>query len=118
MALYDLRFTSGRSQRRPLPLLEFSGYKNEAHFHTGWDVNLETGVIAGAQDDGTVKLFSLRSGRALRGPAALGRASSRTPIKALMFQTMPRDRMPSLFVGEGCALRKYSFVTEEFEDEA
>ncbi len=116
MCVYDMRFP-GRSdagaaaspQRRGnggKPMLVFDGYKNEAHFHTGWDVDAELGVVAAAHDDGTVKLFSLRSGRLLKRPELV---TSETPIRALMFRRMPREKLPSLFVGEGPSLRKFSF---------
>lgn len=121
MSLYDIRFCRprdhGQDLDRATPLLDFPGYRNEAHLHTGWDVSPELGVVASGQDDGTVKLFSLSSGRALRSGPALGGVKTDTPIRAMMFQTMPRERLPSLWVGEGAALRKYSFGTEGTGDE-
>lgn len=108
MSLYDMRFfgeQSGGNGRKPL--LSFPGYKNAAHFHTGWDVCTEAGVAAAAQDDGTVKLFSLETGRTVRSPA-LDKIRTDTPVRALMFSTMRGERMPSLWVGEGLALRKFS----------
>lgn len=120
MSLYDMRFF--REEFGPngsSPLLQFHGYRNEAHFHTGWDVSTELGVVAAAHDDGTVKLFSLASGRLLNHKGgALGGIRSQTPIKALMFQTMPRQTMPSLFIGEGPSLKKFSFGVDSLEDEA
>ncbi|KAH6976962.1 hypothetical protein BKA56DRAFT_587344 [Ilyonectria sp. MPI-CAGE-AT-0026] len=116
MALYDMRFLN----RRPngaLPLLTFPDHRNEAHFHIGWDVNPRLGVVAAAQDNGIVRLFSLSSGRRLQNPA-VDSLRSDTPLKALMFQTMPRERLPSLFVGEGPSLRKFSFGAADLEDEA
>lgn len=120
MALYDRRFF--RSECQPngaKPLLRFDGYRNEAHFHTGWDVSTDLGLVAAAHDDGTVKLFSLSSGRLLNAKGGgLAGVKTETPIKALLFQKMPRDRLPSLFVGEGPSLKKFSFGVEAFEDEA
>jgi hypothetical protein len=115
MALYDVRYLSSEP-RGTKPLLYFHGHRNEAHFHIGWDVSPELNVVAAAQDNGTVKLFSLRSGRQLRCPA-VETIHVDTPIKALMFQMMPRERMPSLFVGEGPLLRKFSFGIRERDDE-
>ncbi|KAK7415593.1 hypothetical protein QQZ08_012290 [Neonectria magnoliae] len=116
MALYDVRYLN----RRPngsRPLLSFPDYRNNAHLHIGWDVSPSLGVVAAAQDNGTVRLFSLRSGRTLRSPA-VDSLRSDTPFKALMFQQMPRERLPSLFVGEGPSLRKFSFGVVDWEDEA
>ncbi len=126
MATYDLRFLArekpepagGRSSSSSTPVLRFEGYRNEAHVHTGWDVSVEMGLAAAAQDDGTVKLFSLKSGRRLTGGGALGRVRADTPIRALMFQRMPRERMPSLWVGEGPMLRKFSLGVGDVGDEA
>ncbi|KJZ77774.1 hypothetical protein HIM_02951 [Hirsutella minnesotensis 3608] len=116
MALYDMRFF-GRRANGAKPLLTFPGYRNAAHFQTGWDVSTELGVVAAAHDDGTVKLFSLRSGRTLRSQS-LDRIRTTTPIKAMMFQQMPREKTPSLFIGEGPSLKKYTFGTPNFDDEA
>ncbi|KAL9575670.1 hypothetical protein ACKAV7_000468 [Fusarium commune] len=115
MALYDIRYLSS-DPRGTKPMLHFHGHRNEAHFHIGWDVSPELNVIAAAQDNGTMKLFSLKSGRQLRCPA-VETIHVDTPIKALMFQRMPRERMPSLFVGEGPLLKKFSFGILERNDE-
>ncbi|KAG6010995.1 hypothetical protein E4U21_000024 [Claviceps maximensis] len=125
MSLYDTRFFGqradgsggGRSGNGRAPLLSFPGYKNAAHVHTGWDVCAELGIVAAAHDDGTVKLFSLKTGRALRSPA-LDVVRTDAPVKALMFSTMRGERMPSLWVGEGHALRKFSLGVRHFDDEA
>lgn len=137
MCLYDLRFmalqapTPIHKTASSRPLLSFPGYRNEAHIHTGFDVSTELNVVASAQDDGIVRLFSLRSGRQiLPKPAmpgtrsleatrkqALGGIWRDVPVRAMMFQTMPRDKMPSLFVGDGPLLRKFSFGAEALDAE-
>lgn len=126
MCMYDLRFAArddASAAARPQvrgngarPMLVFEGYKNEAHFHTGWDVDVGLGVVAAAHDDGTVKLFSLGSGRMLRARGEMV-TRSETPVRALMFRRMPREKMPSLWVGEGPSLRKFSFGVGELGDE-
>ncbi|KAF5702250.1 myocyte-specific enhancer factor 2d [Fusarium mundagurra] len=116
MALYDVRYLTS-DPRGTKPLLYFNGHRNEAHFHIGWDVSPELNVVAAAQDNGTVKLFSLRSGRGLPCPAVQS-IHTDTPIKALVFQRMPREKASSLFIGEGPLLRKFSFGTMAGEDEA
>ncbi|KAG6014837.1 hypothetical protein E4U41_004743 [Claviceps citrina] len=73
------------------------------------------GVVAAGQDDGTVQLFSLRTGRTLRSPAVDVRTDA--PIKALQFGHMPGEKMPSLWVGEGDAVRKFSLGPRDFEEE-
>lgn len=119
MALYDMRFFGTEYHPNGIkPLLQFQGYRNEAHFHTGWDVSPELGVVAAAHDDGTVKLFSLSSGRILNTKTSVQKVKSEAPIKALMFQTMPREKLPSLFIGEGPSLKKFSFGVHDLGDEA
>lgn len=117
MALYDLRFLS-RRPNGPRPLLGFPAYRNAAHVHTGWDVSPALGLVAAAHDDGRLGLFSLRSGRQLSCPALEAAPVPETPIRALTFQTMPRESMPSLFLGRGPSLAKYSFGTVAIDDEA
>lgn len=124
MAMYDLRFLAREKPRSTggrncsAPVLRFEGYRNEAYVHTGWDVSVEMGLVAAAQEDGTVKLFSLKSGRRLSSSGQLGSLRADTPIRALMFQRMPRERMTSLWVGEGPMLRKFSLGVGEVGDEA
>lgn len=123
MALYDLRFLSGSgsgsgSGNGAAPLVAFPAYRNEAYLHAGWDVCPALNVVAAAHDDGAVALFSLRSGRRLRPGPALAALRTDTPVRALQFAQMPRERLPSLFVGEGPTVAKYSFGVLHLEDEA
>ncbi|KAG5930655.1 hypothetical protein E4U53_002191, partial [Claviceps sorghi] len=122
MSLYDTRFFGERADgdangNGRAPLLSFPGYRNAAHVHTGWDVCTELGLVAAAHDDGTVRLFSLATGRTVRSPAVDGLWTD-APVKALMFSIMEGERIPSLWVGEGQALRKFSLGVRHFEDEA
>ncbi|KAH6848374.1 hypothetical protein B0I37DRAFT_432636 [Chaetomium sp. MPI-CAGE-AT-0009] len=67
---------------------------------------------AANDDDGGprygVVLHSLRDGTRVAGGEVDG---IRAPavVKSLMWQTLPGDRHPSLFVGEGASINKYSF---------
>jgi hypothetical protein len=107
-----------------LPLFTFPSYHNEAHIHTGLDVLTSPagygacGIVAAAHSgdntnnngdgDGTVGLYSLRDGSRIPGGEVDG---IRAPavVKSLVWQTLPGDRHPSLFVGEGSVVKKYSF---------
>ncbi|KAK7755929.1 hypothetical protein SLS62_002216 [Diatrype stigma] len=130
-----------------LPLLTFPSYRNGAHINIGLDVSSDAdvgagpGIAAAAHDDGTVALYSLRSGNRLRAPlspASPSPSSSsstalpdggdgmlgidrirspRGPIQALQFQTFPRDRNPSLFVGVQSSVNVYSFGTGDGGDD-
>jgi hypothetical protein len=129
MGLYDTRFvkqshaaavtgqrTKG-ARGAAVPLVKYTSHQNEAHVHIGFDVSEKLGVVAAAQDDGTVKLFSLKSGVRLLCPA-LEAMKMESPIKALMFKTAPGEKNPSLFIGEGSWVRKYSWGTLQPDDEA
>lgn len=102
MCLYDLRFVSQRPNGMG-PLVSFTGYRNEAHVHVGFDVCTEAGVVAAAQEDGTVGLFSLESGRRVRCEA-MGFGRGRV-VRALMFG----EGGASLWIGEGPGIAKYAF---------
>lgn len=108
MSIYDVRYSS---KRHTAALLRFPEYKNEAHLHIGLDVSTSMGVVAAAQDDGTVAVFSLRSGKKVKG-AAVNRIQADGVVKVMQFQTMPRESMPSLFAGVGPYLQKFSFGTD------
>jgi WD40 repeat protein len=115
MGIYDLRFRKS-GPNGTTPLLTFPQYRNDAHIHIGWDVDVSTGVIAAAHDDSTVALYSLHSGKNIQAPFIDGIHAS-SPIKALSFATLPRNQNPSLFVGQGSALRKYSFGMMKEDDD-
>lgn len=117
MALYDLRFTKQfRKNGQVDPAIVFPSHRNEAHWDIGLDVYEQLGVVAAAQEDGTVKLFNLRSGAALSSPE-LHSFKADTPIKAIMFKTVPGEKGPSLFVGEGSCAKKYSWGSLFVDDE-
>jgi hypothetical protein len=124
MALYDIRFLQRSHQpthrnnnrwtgNTTRPLLTFPSYRNTAHIHTGLDVLLEPGygsrgVVAAAHDDETVGLYSLRDGTRLPG-GAVDSIKAGAVVRSMMWASLPGDRHPSLFVGEGSLVRKYSF---------
>ncbi|KAK4167400.1 WD repeat-containing protein 21 [Cladorrhinum sp. PSN259] len=125
MAIYDLRFLQSRKNReRPLPqnhsrwdqtcapIVTFPEYRNEAHIYAGLDVLTEPGygcgVVAAAHDNCTVGVYSLRDGSRL--PAGdVDKIKAHAVIRSMMWQTLPGDSHPSLLVGEGSVVKKYSF---------
>ncbi|KAK3952955.1 hypothetical protein QBC32DRAFT_131280 [Pseudoneurospora amorphoporcata] len=121
------------------PILTFPTYRNAENIHIGFDVlsapnYTAYNLAAAAHDDGTVGLYSLLDGSRVSSntidrigfsgggggdddddDADVGPydAFSRgNVIKSLMFRTLPGDRHPSLFVGEGPRIKKYSFGVE------
>ncbi|KAL2179904.1 uncharacterized protein P884DRAFT_256192 [Thermothelomyces heterothallicus CBS 202.75] len=108
-----------------LPLFRFPAYRNAAHIRVGLDVLTEPGYGGGgggggggivaaahatnrADDRGTVALYSLRDGLRISG-AAVDAVRAPGVVQSLQWRTLPGDRHPSLFVGEGPVVRKYSF---------
>ncbi|KAF3012016.1 hypothetical protein E8E14_005488 [Neopestalotiopsis sp. 37M] len=139
MRIYDLRMvdrqyrsTDGgtdewqtlHSGREPaFGLVEFPEYKNNAHIKIGLDVDLDTGIVATAHDDGRVALHSLQSGKQLESPEVdkvKVDVDYRGPIKALQFAKMNTDPHSSLFVGAGPHIKVFSYgsVIAPDDDEA
>ena len=125
LSIYDIRYlsstTSSSSHTPSRPLLTFPSHSNKAHIHVGLDVSSELGVVAAAQGNGTIKMFSTTSGRVLSeggSQTGLGAVKTDTPVKALQFRKMPWERWESLWVAEGPTLKKFSFGVRNWEDEA
>jgi hypothetical protein len=131
MSLYDIRFLQQQKQSQQQPegssstaasngwgnaakaIVEFPAYRNKAHLFLGLDVLTEpgygsSGIVAAANDDETVGLYSLQDGTRIASPAVDGIKAPKQ-VGSLMWQTLPGDRHPSLFVGEGPSIKKYSF---------
>ncbi|KAK7748075.1 hypothetical protein SLS53_001327 [Cytospora paraplurivora] len=138
MAIYDVRWGSRRgprsggnsAQEASQPVVRFPGYKNNAHVKIGLDVTHDVGgvgglgcggVVAAGLDDGTVGVFSLRTGRRLGAgdvdDARKLRATAGGVVKAIQFEKMPWERETSLFVGVGDVVKKFSFGVDDDEEE-
>lgn len=136
MAIYDARWGSSNgtgNAATPRPVVEFPGYRNAAHVRVGLDVTRDAGgvaglgcggVVAAGMDDGSVGVFSLRSGRRLRAGdvddagrlRASGGPGRPGVVKALQFERMPWEAGTSLFVGVGPVIKKFSFGVDEDEE--
>lgn len=110
------------------PVVRFDGYRNPARLDAGLAYDASSGIVAAAHagpgpgGDGTVALYSARTGRRLRWCRDLeeedqGRKQCRNnygggrlnePIRCLQFRRWPGDELPSLFVGERKGLQVYS----------
>jgi len=127
MAIYDVRFLLKRhSQDHPvgtheggakwdrpaLPVVRFPEYRNEAHIQTGLDVLAEPGygcgVVAAAHDDFTIGVYSMRDGSRLDA-GDVDKIKAPGVVKSLAWKRLPGDSHPSLFVGVGSVIKKYSF---------
>ena len=118
MAVYDVRYlttsspqpharnTKGNATR---PVVLFPGYRNAAHLKIGLEVLLPGsgpgappggGIVAAAQDDGTVGLWSLADGGRLAGGEVDGIRAGGV-VRCVAWQTLAGDRHASLFVGGG-----------------
>lgn len=141
MAIYDVRWAgprrattsntnnSGRNDNSSTaqPVVQFPGYKNEAHIRIGLDVTDGSGgvgVVAAALGDGTVGVFSLRTGRRLRAGDVDDPRVLKAPgtgaggvVRALQFRRLPWEKEASLFAGVGPVVRKFTFGVGDGEDE-
>ncbi|KAL7808860.1 hypothetical protein V8C26DRAFT_277839 [Trichoderma gracile] len=132
MSVYDTRFfrssssgddnnnnnkdaAAGRKTASSSPvLLEFPEYRNQARFDIGWDVCPELNLVAAAQDDASVRLFSLSSGGLVRaGGTDLERFKAKNPVKALLFQTLRGERLPNLYMADGAYLKKFGCAPDK-----
>ncbi|KAL8397781.1 hypothetical protein RB594_004479 [Gaeumannomyces avenae] len=114
MHVWDLRRPGG------VPYTTFPAFKNTATVGgLGLAVEKTLGVVAAANDDGSVRLHSLRSGLPLPSPALDGAfpapsssssssSSSALPCPRLQWAELPGDRAPSLFAARGAAVCKFS----------
>ena len=97
-----------------LPIVTFPGYRNEGHIHIGLDVldagcYSSHGAVAAAHDDGTVGVYSLRDGARMDSPEGVDTIRAPDVVRCLQWQTLVGEKHPSLFVGEGPKVVKYSF---------
>jgi hypothetical protein len=91
------------------PVLTFPGFKNNAQMHFGLDVWHEYNIVAVAEDNGKVALYSTKTGTRLQSPAVDNGVQANGTVRSLMFQTMPNDSHPSLFVGVGGDIKMFSW---------
>jgi hypothetical protein len=112
MAVYDIRAGWKESAE---PCVRFPEYRNREHVYIGAAAEPEIGVVAAAHDDGKVAIYSVNSGRRLPAPGvdALAADPSAGPVQCMMFQTMPLETHPSLWVGVGPYVKKISFGTSD-----
>ncbi|KAI1844148.1 hypothetical protein JX266_009632 [Neoarthrinium moseri] len=133
MCIYDIRSVKKGTFPRPKPesprfvdwseharaVVSFPEYKNKAHIDHGLDVDVDTGLVAAAHDNGDVALFSTKTGHRLKSPG-VGDFSRQAGehIKALQFQRLPGDTTPSLFAGVGEKIHMRSFGAGSLKEEA
>ena len=131
---YDLRFrktesapTAYRSNRQGTnhnytrPILLYPGYRNNASIQTGFDVDVESGIVAAAQEQDpyhpAVQLFSLHGGHMLKSPRVAGVSTydDTRPVKCLRFARDVHNKMKSLYVEYG-DIQRYTWALREEAD--
>ena len=131
---YDLRFrktdsitTPPRSNRERAThnytrsILQYPGYHNNATIQIGFDVDLETGIVAAAQEQDhyhpSIQLFSLHGGHILKTPriAEFAGVDERRPAKCVRFAKDIETKMKSLYVENG-DIRRYGWALREEAD--
>lgn len=122
MAVYDLRWLNGRQRgKEARPVATMTTYRNAARLDLGLDVATVGGglgkIVAAGMDDGTVGVFSLRSGKRLRAGAVDSiKLKDGAVAKCLQWEKMPWELDPSLWVAAGSEVRKFSFGLDQGEE--
>jgi hypothetical protein len=130
---YDIRFRkpttmTPRERANPIwnahwtkPTLQYQDYFNTANIRIGFDIDLESGVIAASQEDSEqhtiIQLFSLDGGQSLPAPGihdhldevVRTKGNSQHPL-CLKFSRDFDGRMKSLYVGIGRQLQRFSWA--------
>ncbi|KAI1105037.1 hypothetical protein F4804DRAFT_305319 [Jackrogersella minutella] len=122
LSVFDMRYCTGRTigndvafRRAPTPVVRMAEYKNSARFDVGLDYDRGSGVVAAAHNDGTVALYSVRSGNRLQSRDIDNIHSEYGQIHHLQFQTFEGDATPHLFVGMADMVHVYSFDKDDTE---
>lgn len=136
---YDLRFRkeatlssawpqtfskhSSRRNRHPTRyILAYPDYCNEATIQLGLDVDLESGIVAAAQEQDEhrshVQLFSLHGGHKLCSPYLSKRryVEDVANVKCLRFARDIEGRMKSLYVGQPPDIQRFASAEPEEAD--
>ncbi|KAH8820487.1 hypothetical protein F5884DRAFT_826862 [Xylogone sp. PMI_703] len=111
---YDLRYrarrlqrTGGKTRECTRPVLEYPEYRNISTTQTGFDVDIENGIVAAGQDFGQVALFSLHGGHRLT--ALPLENSNRGRVSCVRF-AMDNDRETrSLWVGHDPFIERFAW---------
>ncbi|KAG4442239.1 hypothetical protein IFR05_002288 [Cadophora sp. M221] len=128
---YDLRFrkldrvstnpvprsTRQRQNRTPTrSILKYPDYHNTASHQAGFDIDLEAGIVAAAQEADefhpSVQLFSLHGGHKLGSPHAFGfqyQNDMEWLVKCLRFARDTDSGMKSLYVGQRPVIQRYAW---------
>lgn len=136
---YDLRFRKEETQSTPWPQihqkhisrrnrlptrysLAYPDYYNEATIQLGFDVDVESGIVAAAQEEDEhhypVQLFSLHGGHKLVSPfvskgSYVGDVMN---VKCLRFASDIEGRMKSLYVGQPPDIQRFAWAEIEEAD--
>lgn len=84
----DTRSSDTSNKNADRPVLRFREYRNAAHVDIGFDFDPDSGVVAAAHDDGTVALYSVRTGHRLLSPTTSCSSSSTS------FSLFPSSQSP------------------------
>lgn len=116
LCLYDLRYRKEKDRpwmRKPIttknnkstiPIVEYPEYHNQATFRIGFDVDIESGVVAACQEQQLryyppVQLFSLKGGHALPTPRHPVNVNERPTWTTAAFIQDTRSKFKSLYLG-------------------
>jgi hypothetical protein len=136
---YDLRFRKEETHSSPWPQirqkhssrrnrlptrysLAYPDYYNETTIQLGFDVDLESGIVAAAQEQDEhhcpVQLFSLHGGHKLLSPfvSKARYVEDIMNVKCLRFARDIEGRMKSLYVGQPPDIQRFAWAETEEAD--
>ncbi|KAH8674771.1 hypothetical protein BGZ60DRAFT_526722 [Tricladium varicosporioides] len=139
---YDLRYrktrfsaknssfsTTKASRGSTQPVLQYPEYQNSARIHIGFDVDIESGIIAAAQEydefHPAIQLFSLSGGHVLKSSSLQSWMSSilphDQPVRCLKFANDMANQPKSLWASaqwrDGAGLEQFRWATCQDCDE-
>jgi hypothetical protein len=122
--LFRRKQSSKRNLNPTRSILTYPDYCNNASIQLGFDVDLESGIVAAAQEQDDnhypVQLFSLHGGHKLRSPYVSKYAArdvdDAVNVKCLRFARDIEGRMKSLYVGLAPDIQRYAWADQEDAD--
>lgn len=98
----------GSARQVSTPVLTFD-YSNAYRYPLGFDVSAELGLVAAAQDDGTIRMYSLQTGEKIGWAGAVPQAAQEaSQVKCLRFVDDGRG-VPKVMASIGASVVEYAW---------
>jgi hypothetical protein len=111
MCQYDIRYRKHSfksfARKRTTPFITYPEHNSGAYIQLGFDIDIDAGLVAAAQEDKTVQLFSIRDGKKLKYVDMNLKAEE--PVRCVKFVDESRDggHTKALWVARESAIQGY-----------